>query len=251
MKVKIMYSNTHAGQGLREGGLLRTAKQVNPDILCVVEVQHPSARRRLRQQFPEALWGIHGLRPPALTASAAGNHVLWRKRSWQMVGGERAKISPQLWDGLRRDKWHPSRRLNMTHLRTTPDPTRGPRMLAIGCTHLWTTAGHKWTEPYDRVVAGHRKQAEHAAAAAGRAEQDGFPTIDVGDYNSYIDNQARVFSFIEEQMLHEDMRRVSDNLDHHLDAAFASVQVKVEDFWWIPEGQLTTDHPGFVLVVSI
>lgn len=252
MKVKIMFSNTHAGQGLRQGGLLRVAKNVNPDVLCVVEVQRPSARRRLRNQFPAALWGIHGLYPPALSAAAAGNHVLWRRRAFRQVDGERDLISRQLWNGPIRDKWHPSRRLSTAYLQAVPRPehTRKP-LLAVGCSHLWTTAGHSWSEPYDRVVRGHRKQAERFAAAAGRAQDEGFRTVDVGDYNAFIDNNMTELSFIEQMMKREDMRRVSDNIDHHLDAAFASDNVKVEDFWWIPEGQLTSDHPGFVLVVSI
>lgn len=246
MRVKILYSNTHAGQGLREGGLLRTVRNANPDIVCVTEVQRPSARRRLRQQFPKDVWGIHGLKPRALSASAAGNHVLWRKSQFTFAGGDRGFISPQLWDGLVRDKWHPSRRENMTWLETT----NGVKRIAVGCDHLWTTAGHAWTKPYDRVVAGHVQQAERVAAAAGRAQDEDFPVVNVGDYNEFIDESPRL-AFMEVLFRRVEMERVSDNKHHHLDAAFTSEDVKVQDFWWIPEGQLTTDHPGFVLVVDI
>lgn len=246
MRVKILYSNTHAGQGLREGGLLRTAVKVDPDIIAVVEVQRPSARLRLRRQFPKDKWGIHGLKPPALSAAAPGNHVLWRKDAFIFANGERDRISRQVWRNGIRDKWHPSRHENMTYL----DSVVSKKRIAVGCDHLWTTAGHSWALPFDNIVRGHVRQATRVADAAGRAQDENYPVVNVGDYNEVIDETPRL-AFVEVQMRRNHMQRFSKNEVHHLDAAFASRDAEVYDFWWIPEHQLTTDHPGFVLVVDI
>lgn len=252
MRVRILNSNTHAGQGLREGGLLKCAKELDADIVTVQEVQRPSARLRLRRQFPQSEWGIYGMMPPSLGPSAAGNHVLWKKSMFIMASGLREFLSPQLYDGMRRDKWHPSRRICQVRLHATKAPMLGTR-LAVGSDHLWTTAGRAWTQPWDRVVAGHRQQAQRQAEVAWGSVARGYDVVHLGDENAVVAPGDRHEAYVELMYNTHGMRnaRPPNATKASLDAAWVSRDVQVVSFDWIPKHLLTTDHEGILLVVDI
>jgi hypothetical protein len=250
MRVRILNSNTHAGQGLREGGLLRVAKDTGANILTVQEVQRVSARVRLRRQFPSGDWGIFGLMPPSIGPASPGNHVLWQKDLFSKIGGRRDAISPQLFDSGHRDKWHPSRRLAQVRLEAKEeDAVR----LAVGSDHTWTTAGHDWSKGLDRVVAGHKKQCRAQAEVAWDAQTQHFKVCHCGDENAAVAPGDGHTAYVELQYQTHGMlpARSANAAKAELDAAWVSKDVKVVSFEWIPKERLTTDHDGFLLVIDI
>lgn len=249
MRVRILNSNTHVGQGLREGGLQRCADELDADIVTVQEVNRQLLRYRLRRQFPRADWGIWGLMPPSVGPSSAGNHVLWKKDLFHSISGNRDFISPQLFIDNQRDKWHPSRRHAQVLLKANGKPDL---RIAVQSDHTWTTAGHDWSKP-DRVIAGHKHQCRAHAETAWFAKSHHYSVVCCGDYNAVVAPGDSHEAYIEQQMRTHGMvpARPKTATRPSLDAAFISPDVEVVSFDWIPKHLLTTDHDGFLLVVNI
>lgn len=249
MKVRILNSNTHVGQNLRNGLLVKSARELDADIVTVQEVSRVAARARLRKQFSPRVWGIHGFVPPSIGPSSAGNHVLWRKAEWEKVGGRRDLISRQMFQDGKRDKWHPSRREGQVRLVSRDG---NAHRLAVSSDHTWTTAGHDWNT-MDRVVQGHKKQCRVHSENAWEAQQSGFHAVNAGDYNAAVAPGDGHVAFIELMMRTHGMfpARSANAKTAHLDAAFVSKGVVVVSFDWIPEHIIGSDHPGFLLVVDI
>jgi hypothetical protein len=252
-------SNTHAGQGIREGGLKKCAEELDVDIVVVQEVGRVLARRGLRRAFPRSEWGCFGFNPPIVPGwVGAGNHVLWRKELFEKLGGSRDLLSTQVWlRGGRRDKWHPVRRLGQVRLRTVVPDGRlhngtKRKLLAVGSDHLWTTAGHSWEES-DHIVRGHRLQARAQARVALSAQGRGFDVIHMGDQNEPMAPGDSHTSYMEGQYKQVGMKdaRRPNAAKTHLDSAFVSQRVSVVSYDIIPKHLLTTDHDGILLVVDI
>lgn len=249
MKVTLLNSNTHVGQNLFNGRLKAAVLDFGATIVTVQEVGRFRARRSMRHQFLKEHWGIFGLVPPVIPgAVGAGNHIIWHKDYWNAVSGDRHLISRQLWNNGRRDKWHPVRRAAQVRLEAVHNENI---RLAVGSDHTWTTAGHDWNPPYDRVVKGHRKQCRDSANLMWDARRDGWAVSHNGDYNARIAPGDHHEAYIETQMRSVGMKpvRSKNATEPELDAGFVSQDIEVTHFEWIHN--IGSDHPGYVVVLEV